>query len=358
MRVFASVFFFRLIGRLTGLSKSIISSMSRLGGILVLIGLLFGFFQYERYQIPLLLFTNLLSVYVSIQFYRSPKSPINKLLFVSSTLSALGYILDTINLCLESVPYNLPFPYFDRYLTFPFLFLSVFFVAYQLYENATASMKMAIIEEIAAQANHDIQSPIAALSVVVQSTPDIEKDTRELIINATQRIQSITANLKDFLKDQEESKVILLQKELAFLLEEKKFQFKTKPNASIRFESTATDEMFVKVQLGEFQRLISNLINNSFEAYSGDQEAIVHLKVSTQNKRAQIEIKDFGKGIPEGDLRQLGKRGVSFGKATGSGLGIYHAKKSIEKWGGSFFISSQINQGTTVTLTLPLEDLS
>src|SRR5262249_37302184 len=38
---------------------------------------------------------------------------------------------------------------------------------------------------------------------------------------------------------------------------------------------------------------------------------------------------------------------------NGSGLGLYQVRTNLEKWGGSFDISSKVGVGTTVTLVLP-----
>ena len=52
----------------------------------------------------------------------------------------------------------------------------------------------------------------------------------------------------------------------------------------------------------------------------------------------------------------LGSVGVSYGKGevtgSGSGLGIFHAKKAIVAWGGEFQIRSQVASGTTVEIKL------
>lgn len=46
--------------------------------------------------------------------------------------------------------------------------------------------------------------------------------------------------------------------------------------------------------------------------------------------------------------------GFTAGKANGSGLGLYHAKVTLENWGGGLSIHSIEGKGTTVDLTIPL----
>lgn len=82
-------------------------------------------------------------------------------------------------------------------------------------------------------------------------------------------------------------------------------------------------------------------------------------KIDVENSQmVEIYIKDSGKGIPRHLIDKLGQAGLSFGKdnssQSGNGLGIYHAKKTVELFGGSLKIDSTEGIGTTVYLLLPL----
>jgi len=64
-------------------------------------------------------------------------------------------------------------------------------------------------------------------------------------------------------------------------------------------------------------------------------------------------VKDDGKGIPPEILSRLGEKGATFNKKGGSGLGLYHSKTTIEKWGGKLEINSELNKGTDVIIRIP-----
>ena len=70
----------------------------------------------------------------------------------------------------------------------------------------------------------------------------------------------------------------------------------------------------------------------------------------------QITIKDTGKGVPPELIAKLGIRGNTFHKKGGSGLGLAHAKETLESFGGTLQIESKIGVGTTLTLLLPKEE--
>jgi hypothetical protein len=67
-----------------------------------------------------------------------------------------------------------------------------------------------------------------------------------------------------------------------------------------------------------------------------------------------ITVKDDGKGIPENQLPLVFEKGHTYGKQSGSGLGLYSAKKFTEESGGTIKVSSKIGIGTNVDLALPV----
>lgn len=51
-------------------------------------------------------------------------------------------------------------------------------------------------------------------------------------------------------------------------------------------------------------------------------------------------------------LPRLSQRGVTHGKPGGSGLGLYHARTTLESWSGQFRVRSSSAIGTTIELSL------
>jgi len=68
-----------------------------------------------------------------------------------------------------------------------------------------------------------------------------------------------------------------------------------------------------------------------------------------------VAIQDNGKGIPDEVIHRVFEREFTSGKAEGSGLGLYQAKKAVEWSGGQLQIESKVNEGTKVTIVLPIE---
>ena len=110
--------------------------------------------------------------------------------------------------------------------------------------------------------------------------------------------------------------------------------------------------LFASVQPVEFKRVLSNLVNNAVEAF-GDGPGPVRVDLAARGGLVCVSVPDDGQGIPEETLRKLGKRGETFGKAAGSGLGLYHARACAEAWGGALEIAPRAPRGTIVRLNLP-----
>ncbi|MGK5084250.1 HAMP domain-containing sensor histidine kinase [Bdellovibrionota bacterium FG-1] len=225
-------------------------------------------------------------------------------------------------------------------------------------EISTTAQKANARNQLAAQVAHDIRSPLAALDMVLGDLSGIDEDRRVMIRSAVTRIKDIANNLLEKNRNplqtesKEASSVHLVSAVLDGLVTEKRTQYRSKLGMEISFELTATSYgLFAEVQLVEFKRVISNLINNSVEAM--DSDGLVQLHLLATNDEIKITVRDTGKGIPPEILPRLMSRGETHGKKGGSGLGLFHAKQSIESWKGQMILSSEIGKGTQVVITLP-----
>jgi signal transduction histidine kinase len=214
---------------------------------------------------------------------------------------------------------------------------------------------------IAAQTAHDIRSPLAALKTAAASINQLPEDQRNLIRMAVKRINDIAENLI------ENNRVThaatnaaprrtdeLLISPIEDIVSEKRAQFGSSQLVALEFSSTAANyPYFASVNAREFKRLLSNLINNAYEAIPAGAKGKITIELSGTEDHARILISDDGKGIPSEIMPRLTEEGFSHGKEGGSGLGLYHMKQMVESWSGKYAISSSPNAGTTVEILLP-----
>ena len=223
--------------------------------------------------------------------------------------------------------------------------------------------KVAAIGEMASQVAHDIRSPLAALDASLKSMAQLPEDQRVMVRHAVNRIRDIANNLLEKTRPQpatgrpsggEPPQLRLLSSLLDPVVTEKRLQFGSSPEINIDLELTqASYGLFARVQPAELARIVSNLVNNAVEALGG--KGLVKLGLARDDGTILLTVADNGKGIPPELLDGLGQRGATHGKAGGYGLGLYHARTTVESWGGSLGIVSGTG-GTTVTVKLPGAD--
>ncbi len=117
-----------------------------------------------------------------------------------------------------------------------------------------------------------------------------------------------------------------------------------------------TEPEFLCVVYGDKNRLrqvFINVIDNAIK-YS-DEGAVITITVEKTEDMLHISVADTGLGIAPADLPKVKAK---FYKANstrrGSGIGLAVADEIISMHGGSLDIQSELNVGTTVTITLPL----
>lgn len=228
-------------------------------------------------------------------------------------------------------------------------------------KQLVAATTQAEIAKVATQVSHDIRSPLSALDIVLMDLSTLPEDKRILVRSATQRIKDIANNLIAKHKmtiskaTSPTRSVQLISHILESIVSEKRTQFSSR--AAIEIDLGLTEKsygLFAEIEPQELKRVISNLINNSVDAISDRGLIRVQLDQIGEDY-VRIAVVDTGAGIPSEILGRLGERGVTAGdKSTdsGSGLGIFHAKTTVESWGGKFSIETQVGQGTSVNLIL------
>lgn len=227
-------------------------------------------------------------------------------------------------------------------------------------KQAFELLKAKELGEQAERLSHDIISPLNALNSIIHELTTLTPPQRDTLELAVKRLREITQGLLP--KDQQsglqidESKVEFtsLKSFVESILEEKKREYANRPK--ITLTSTLEDgaERMVSLPIQrELKPCISNLINNAVEAIP--DRGHISVSGSLNLYELVISVRDDGKGIPEEVIPLLMKKGQSFEKPNGSGLGLYYAKKVLESRGGTVSLSSRAGEGTTVTLALPLE---
>jgi signal transduction histidine kinase len=227
--------------------------------------------------------------------------------------------------------------------------------------------RAAALYQVSLQLAHDIRSPLSVLNLIEHQMEEFPKEKRTLVREATQRITDIATDLlrrhnrsKDLSSDGSDEvttkQIQLLAPLIESLVSEKRLQYHGHPRLQIDCDLEDSFGIFVTVNHVELKRVLSNLINNSVEAMT-EQGGRIRISIRALDKTAKIVVFDNGQGISEEILSRLGEKDFSFGKTlnsqSGSGLGLYHARKTMLEHQGRIEIESRPGQGTRVELDLP-----
>lgn len=106
----------------------------------------------------------------------------------------------------------------------------------------------------------------------------------------------------------------------------------------------------------QMERVIANLLGNAVKFTPAGGR--VRLSARRQRGTVMLSVADDGPGIPPEELPRLSEphfRGIRSRGIDGAGLGLFIVRAVVEAHGGTLRIASNVGQGTTVTVSLPVE---
>ena len=132
--------------------------------------------------------------------------------------------------------------------------------------------------------------------------------------------------------------------------------FAAKKSITIKYESDFPSYT-AKVDPSKMDQVITNILTNAVKYSNPGTEVTARLNVTVDN--IIIAVKDQGLGIPKDELGNLFKpfqktSTKSTGGESSTGLGLFIVKKIVEGHGGKITAESEPGNGSTFTITLPL----
>ncbi len=225
--------------------------------------------------------------------------------------------------------------------------------------------KMASIGRLAAGVAHEINNPLAIINEkaglikdMVYFKQELKDDPRlmeivDIILASVKRCSRITRQLLSFGRQTQTASEPLtlktvLDEVLIFLLKEAELK---KIHINIDVPETLPQ---VIANRGKLQQILLNIINNAFAAMP-QEGALTITAQETDKPFARLDISDTGSGISQENLKQIFE--PFFSTKTnqgGTGLGLSITYGLIQELGGRIEAHSEINQGTTFTVYLPI----
>jgi signal transduction histidine kinase len=214
-------------------------------------------------------------------------------------------------------------------------------------ERVVKAEKHAALAHVTQQVIHDLKTPLVAFEQIafVKNWVAFEHEKPSLQ-NSLVRIHAMVEALKRnelellIFTSRCEFSLVNLTSELVPYASERGVQLEAKNRTSI----------FLDLDLSKFERAIMNLIRNAIE--SGAKNVTTDFEMTLSD--VCFKICDDGPGVPSELEPLLFERGVSFGKAGGTGLGLSYSKSIVQGHGGELEYKRSATK-TTFTFTLKRE---
>jgi signal transduction histidine kinase len=226
-------------------------------------------------------------------------------------------------------------------------------------ELTLQSTYLSNVGQLAAGIAHEIRNPLTTIKGFIQLIKpylvEIEKEEyANIALDEIERANKILFQFLNAAKPQvNETKLVnvnqLLQ-EISILFEGeaslRNIMIKTK---------LAAESPYLLVDEQQLKQVLVNLVKNAMEAISST-DGIISLVTEVINEQVRISIKDNGCGMNEETMSKIYTPFYST-KTTGTGLGLSICNQIIHQFGGRMDINSQLNEGTTFLVCLPLQPL-
>lgn len=224
--------------------------------------------------------------------------------------------------------------------------------------------------EFVANVSHELRTPITVIksySDILADSPDADPETRvrflDTISSETDRMAKIISDLLTLSSLDEKTNYTRPAEEIDVRNMIENLVDRLAPQAKKREQALTytpiNDVPKIRGDRGALDRVLTNIISNALKyTPSGGK---IEVFTSKMYNDIVIKVSDTGIGISKEQLPHIFDRFFRVDKARsrdrgGTGLGLAIAKQTIEStFRGKILISSELNKGTDVTVTIPIK---
>ena len=223
-------------------------------------------------------------------------------------------------------------------------------------------------EEFIASVSHDLRTPLFSLSGYLDllrngkvTDPDVQMEFLTRASRDVDHLMDMVNELLDISRLENDRLVLNWEElDLGAVIMDVLLSFREKADGQrISLTSAPMDpSMIAEADPSRMRRVLVNLIDNAIKfSVAGGNVSVTGEK---QNGNITINVIDQGFGIPAEDLSKVfdkfyQSRNTLKKNIHGIGLGLYISKQIVEAHGGSITVKSQLGEGSTFTITIPVK---
>jgi len=223
------------------------------------------------------------------------------------------------------------------------------------------SAKLAVIGNMSASINHEINQPLTALRSYSQNALSYQERGQagkvqhnlELIITLVDRLADIVSQFKHFSKKSSgTARQVYLQGCIIAAISIVKHQAQ---NESVQLlVNLPKNKIFILGDEIRLEQVLINLFNNAIQAMSNEKTKQLDVGITLVDNEAVIAIKDTGSGILTGNLDKIFEPFFTTKERIGLGLGLSISQRIIESMQGSLAVKNHEDGGAEFKIVLPL----
>ena len=224
--------------------------------------------------------------------------------------------------------------------------------------------------EFVANVSHELRTPLTTIKSYAEALDDGALDDPQLaarfvgvIRNETERMIRLVTDLLHLSRlDSKEARLRMQHTDISEMLEDvaDRFSFQIRQkriDISTRVRRGITNAWLDRDQIDQ---VLGNLVSNALK-YTPEGGTIELEASRNEEGMLAISVRDSGIGIPKKDIERIFERFYRVDKARsrnmgGTGLGLSIAREIVKAHGGSISLQSELDQGSKVTFTLPLDE--
>ncbi|WP_255249828.1 ATP-binding protein [Bacillus sp. FJAT-45066] len=223
-------------------------------------------------------------------------------------------------------------------------------------EEIRRAEKLNTLGELAASIAHEVRNPLTVVKGFLQLMQKQEKGQNfqylSLVLTELGRAEAIINDYLNFAKPEFKkiekfylyeliTDVLLLINPLAM-------------TKGVQIDQYLEKNIIIETDKNQLKQALVNIVKNAIEATPQDGRVSVNLHL--RDNQVCLTIKDTGKGMTSEQLSRIGSLFYST-KEKGTGLGTMVSIRIIETMNGKINYASKIDEGTEVTILLPVAKL-
>ena len=236
-------------------------------------------------------------------------------------------------------------------------------------EINSMSEKVAVAEksrtEFISQVSHELRTPLTAIegwAETIAYDPAIQGDSQRgihIISKEAERLTGMVTEMLEFARIQDGRFNLRIELiDIAAELEDALFTYgelMKQAGIEVNYEQPANEIPLIPGDPERLKQVFLNLLDNA--AKHGGEGKKVDVSLAEVPRGVCIRIRDYGRGIPEGELPHVKEKfykGSSKNRGTGIGLAV--CDEIVARHGGSLTIENAEGGGCRVTILLPQQN--